>query len=174
MSDFEIDHEVLRARAEKRLQPQVRLWWRRRLLYAMVLGFVLYTIFVSGPYSVYVQLLVRLRLGVWRDYDFVQTGSTDFIAIAAAIWVLWGLLIPVYALSVILAYGRERAIQREMNREMELETLRLQLELARARGLSSEPDELEKPKRAVSLADDGELHFEETPARRRSTNHRQT
>ncbi len=84
----------------------------------------------------------------------------------------WFALIVVHVIITWMAFGRERMIQREVNREMELEKMRLQIELTRARGLDSEPDELEKPKRGVSLTDDGELHFEETPARRRSTNHR--
>lgn len=170
MSDYEIDHEIVRAHAEKRLEPRIKLWRRRRWLLVLIVGFVLFTMFVHGPYSLYGVLLERMGLLYWDSQlsTFVSKTLIDPMLWAAALWIAWGLFIPMYAVSLFLAFGREGAIQREINREMELEKMRLQLQLARIRRGDTEFDE-EKPKHVASLSDDGEILFEEKPTWRNTS-----
>jgi hypothetical protein len=60
-----------------------------------------------------------------------------------------------------------------MQREMELEKMRLELELARMNGADDLDRRPEKPKRVARLADDGEMLLEDE-AVRRNTNHRRS
>ncbi len=94
---------------------------------------------------------------VWQPYASVSLLS----------WV-WLLLLIFHGLTVWMAFARERTVQREIERELELEKMRLQLELARLNKSDVMDSEQEKPKRVTGLSDDGELVLEDQPLRRRT------
>src|SRR5262249_3628747 len=73
---------------------------------------------------------------------------------------MWPVLLIFYMLTYLTASRRERIIERAMERELDLEKMRLQVELAQAQN-DMGIDTHEKLKRTVSLSDDGELVFDE-------------
>ena len=182
MSDNLIDHETVRARVEKRLEPRLKLLRRRAWLIAH------FVIFLAGMLIIYSTEFGKSIFYWSSSYTipasrFLDADGKPFEIAAQTVWtsqpypatnlltVLWFLAIVIYALNLWSAFSRERAIQREVDREMELEKMRMQLELGGAgRASGNEPD-AEKPKRVARLSDDGELLYEQESARR-GKNHR--
>jgi hypothetical protein len=83
---------------------------------------------------------------MWQPYPLV-----------ALLSLIWFVLVILHIINIWAAFGRERVIQHEMDREMELEKLRLQLALGEVHRPDVPDDEREKPKRVAGLSDDGEL-----------------
>ena len=95
---------------------------------------------------------------------------------------IWLIALVYYALNLWADFRREGFIQREMNKEAELERLRLSIVLARFGESVDDPlsqtlqRKSEKPKRTLSLSDDGELIAnDELPDKplRQNLNHRE-
>jgi hypothetical protein len=176
------DYDDIRRRAEKRLEPLKRLW-RLRLWFFLNVGLAFGAIALinsSRDSSIFWQ--VTTETGSYVNEITRQTESYSFTTyeiypLVIFIQIVWFFLLIAHAMHIWSAYRHERAIQREVEREtaLELERLRLQVELARygQRGdlydADSDPDAQEKVKRTVRLSDDGELLSAESPqtARRR-------
>ncbi len=178
MSPDPIDYEAVRARVEKRLEPRMRLLRRRAWLFAHILIFVAVMLliyntghdgslfFFSTSHSVPENSFTDIATGapvIIPGYTYLEWQPYALVSLLSFGWLL---LVILHALNVWMAFGRERVIQREMDREMELEKMRLQLELAQAGSAGAIDGESEKPKRGTVLADDGELSFENETVRR--------
>lgn len=94
--------------------------------------------------------------GVMEPFTYTIAEPYPFMTFIVTVWFF---ILLAHLIHVWSAYRHERAIQREMEREsaLELERLRLEVELAR----SKRGYEPEKSKRGVQLTDDGELYTEE-------------
>ncbi len=172
------DYDTLRARVEKRLAPmnklrRLRLWLFLNL--GMFIGFMVLQ--SSSPdNSIFVKVIQNS--GTWFNPTTGQTETwtgTGYQTYPLVIFisVVWFFLIIAHAIHIWSANRHERAIQREMEREtnLELERLRLQVEMMRSERLThaDEAYTTEKAKRALQLGDDGELLPEDKPrAARRS------
>ncbi|MHB8628965.1 MAG: hypothetical protein ACYDBJ_19655 [Aggregatilineales bacterium] len=156
--DDRIDPQELRARVLRRIEPQLRLQRQKAILIVHIVLFIATLIFVmsgpqQGPFWLSIQSSYTDPSGVIRFYPEYQIAP-----LVSALGLLWYGLLMVHAGWVFLNHARERLIRREVEREYELEKMRLQVELIRA-NRSSPPDPYseEKRKRSLRLADDGEL-----------------
>ncbi len=156
--DDRIDPEQLRAHVIKKLEPQLRLQ-RQKLVF--LLNIALFATFEILIYVNQPQSPFWLRsTHAYTDFNGVPATYTDYqvAPLVTTLGLLWFGLLVVHAGWVFLNHARERLIRREVEREYELEKMRLQVELIRA-NRSSPPDSYteEKRKRSLHLADDGEL-----------------
>jgi hypothetical protein len=173
---YEFDDDAIRARVEKRLAPLKKLR-RLRLWLLLNVGMFLSFLVVSQSYrpdsSIFWEVLQKTGTHFssttqkWEDYTYASYQPYPLVVF---ILVAWFALVVIHAIQVWAAFRHEGAIRREMEREtnLELERLRLQVELAKNQRLArgDEDDEavpLEKIKRAARLGDDGELLSEESP-----------
>jgi len=157
MSYDSIDYQRIRARTERRLSPMLKLHRRRTLFVVYIVLGCLFLLLNGLIYETLSKQFSPETVQNW--YAAVMIGS-----------MLWLTSVIIIAIGLALAFRREGFIQREMSREIDLERLRLLREPSQAEWNS------EKPKRAVSLADDGELiasdELPDTPLRR-NMNHRE-
>jgi len=185
MADQYLDHESVRARVEQRLAPRIRLLRRRFWLFAHIVIFIATILAIysggnhensplyfladtytmparsfSGPTGDVINIAAQ-TFESWQPYPLVT-----FLSL------VWFIVLILHIVNIWAAFGRERLIQREMDREMELEKMRLQLALAGVNGRDIPDVELEKPKRVANLSDDGELVFEDQSARGKTTHRR--
>ena len=182
MSYDSIDYQRIRARTEQRIMPLLRLQRRRTWLlfhtaFFVMLNLVIYS--VETPVT-----FVREDMVI----SYTDSGATamihsthPYIAIIL-LSLMWMFLLIANFMVVSMAIRRENVIQREMNKEAELERLRLSIVLARFGESVDDPlsqtlqRKSEKPKRTVSLTDDGELIAnDELPDKplRQNMNHRE-
>ena len=156
--DDRIDPEQLRAHVIRKLAPQLRLQRQRVVLFLHFALFIAVLVVVnSGP-----QTLPFLYQGTPETF----TGPTGFtstytdwqmLPFVTALGLLWFGLLVLHAGWVLLNHERERLIRHEMEREYELEKMRLQVDLIRANRSTSDPPSEAKRKRSFHLTDDGEL-----------------
>ena len=160
MNNDPSDYEQIRARTERRLSPMLKLHRRRTRL---AVQFVIFCSFLLLNGLLYLSL---------QDHSLAMAFLDEYrwYMIFMVIWPVWLLALIIIAINLGLAFRREGFIQREMSREIDLERLRLLREPSQADQFS------EKPKRMVSLSDDGELiENDELPDEplRRNMNHRE-
>jgi hypothetical protein len=174
------DYDTIRQRAEKRLEPLKKLR-RLRLMFLLNLGLfigMMFTVYSRATNSIFYQTFTEIYPSIDpltnKEYTYEYTYTQPY-PLVILISIVWFFLVLAHAIHVWSAYRHERAIQREMEREttLELERLRLQVELAKSGRLVSDEDDYvaEKSKRTMRLSDDGELLSEEQPrtvSRRRS------
>jgi len=183
MSENLIDHQAVRARVEQQLAPRFRLLRKRMWLLAHIGLFIMAGIILHSPYGnpIFFQSIVHdIPGGSYPPFP----GTTDPIVIppsqyteyvphflTSVVAVIRAFLLILHILMYWTAWRRERIIETAMSRELELEKMRLQIELAR---LNGETPEGEKRKRSLSLSDDGELNDGEEvvlqPVKRRTAN----
>jgi hypothetical protein len=166
-----IDYEAVRDQVQRRLAPRIRLLRRRWWLFAHIAIFLIIMAFVhvndhTGSlfyYSTSGTVAAQSFPGPNGSTTIPEYTYTNWqpYPLATAISAIWFIVLILHVLNIWIAFGRERLIQREMDREIELERMRLQLELAHVTGSSAGDNEVEKPKRLVRLSDDGELLHEE-------------
>jgi hypothetical protein len=185
MSDRYLDHESIRARVEKRLAPRIRLLRRRFWLFAHIVIFVvtMLVIYSGGNHANSpLYFLADTHTIPARVFPSPDGAPINFPAQTFEVWqpyplvtflsLVWFVVVVLHIVNIWAAFSRERVIQREMDREMELEKMRLQLALANASEQNAPNAEREKPKRGASLADDGELVFEEEIVQRNAPRRR--
>jgi hypothetical protein len=173
MSSNHIDYEAVRDQVERRLAPRIRLLRRRWWLFAHIAIFLTIMAFIhvndhtgslfyySTSGTVATQSFPDPGGGTpitIPEYTYINWQPYPLVSFISAIWFI---VLILHVLNIWMAFGRERLIQREMDREIELERMRLQLELAHATGMPADDHTSEKPKRLVRLSDDGELLHEE-------------
>lgn len=182
MSYDSIDYQRIRARTEQRIMPLLRLYRRRIWLFGHIVAFLLLNWFMySSPWNA---TFFSTEETSYVNFDGTSGTFTRHFPYSALllISVIWLIALVYYALNLWADFRREGFIQREMNKEAELERLRLSIVLARFGESVDDPlsqtlqRKSEKPKRTVSLSDDGELiandELPDTPLRR-NTNHRE-
>jgi len=133
-----IDYQRVRAHTEQRLSPMLKLHRRRTL-------FVIYI--ALGCLFLLLNWLVDERL----SNQFSSATVQNWYAIIMIGSMFWLSSVIIIAIGLALAFRREGFIQHEMSREIDLE----RLHLLRAGGQVEQFSE--KPKRTVSLSDNGEL-----------------
>jgi len=162
MNNDPSDYHRIRAYAEERLKPMLRLQRQRALLFFNVLMFLVVNALVYSQSDNPIFWNIQQRQ--FSDYNGViqtYTTVTPYNSVIAAS-LIWFVLLIIHAFSVTVAFRHEGAIQRQMNKEAELEKLYLSIELARLGGTAEPLSQTsqrvsEKLKRTVSLTDDGEL-----------------
>ncbi len=163
-SDRPLDYDELRARALKRIAPQMHVRRLRLLFLLNVFAFVVVNLLgfsVSG--SPFLEMLQRTAQD-FNGTSFTYTYPQPYpLAIAFAAG--WFIFLIGQFLWVQMVAGREKLVPREMEREIELERKRLDLELLRAHA-GPAGDEPEKAKRMIRLSDDGELLSDISDGRR--------
>jgi len=140
----------VRARAEARFDGTGRLWrkaWRVGLYFILfaLMNFTLWEWIPRESHNPFF-LYYNSDFNLWFRYEVWGW-------VAAA----YGLLFGVCLLSLFVDLIREGIIQWAIQREMRLETLRLQLALEEARNGRTLSGEGEKVKHVMVLTDDGEL-----------------
>ena len=161
MNDEPSDYQRIRAYAEERLKPMLRLQRQRSMWFVHMLTFMVINFLVYATADSPVLFNIQ-------DHHFTVNGAQEWFwtstpyPLTVIVSLVWFVVLIVHLLNVTVAFRNEGAIQREMNKATELENLHLSIELARLRG-SAEPlsqtsqRKSEKPKRTVTLSDDGEL-----------------
>jgi hypothetical protein len=185
MADQYLDHESVRARVEQRLAPRMRLLRRRFWLFAHIVIFIttMLTIYSGGNHANSPLYFLADTYTIPASSFLGPTGETINIAaqtfeswqpypLVTFLSLVWFIVLILHIVNIWAAFGRERLIQREMDREMELEKMRLQLALAGANQRNIPDTDLEKPKRVASLSDDGELIFDDESAQPRIVHRR--
>ncbi len=164
MYDDLIDHDRVRARVEKRLEPRLSLMRQRNWLLLHIVVFValallfatsqsnawLYAATIHDVPSYNMTDPMTQQVVVMQGFTYTTYEPYLLVSLMTLIW-------PIVLLFHLLRYWsrsrRERIIEKEMGRELELETIRLQIELERARqGISAE-----KVKRDYGFGDDVEI-----------------
>ena len=159
--DDRIDPEQLRAHVIRKLRPQLRLQRQRIVLFLNVILFVTIQVLLNtGPRSAPFYIAVPESFTDLAGHVDTFTDWQMSTAVAA-LGLLWFGLLVVYAGWVLFNHQRERLIRQEIEREYELEKMRLQVELIRANRSAPDPQSDAKRKRSFHLTDDGELPTEE-------------
>lgn len=174
MSTNSPDYETIRQRVEKRLEPQKKLRRMWLWFFANVGLFVGYLALLSADPNNSIFVKVIKETGTYFDPATNKTETLTYTSyqtypLVVLISVVWFFLLLAHFIQVISAYRHERRIQREVEREMnlEMERLRLQVELLKHGRGDAVDDDLyaaEKAKRTIQLSDDGELITEEPRA----------
>ncbi len=142
--------EEFRARAEQRFAGYARLGRQTQLImvYLILYGIMCRVIdqTMTWPFHYYVEF--SPRSGGWFLYDIWNYLVVGF-----------GVMFGVCLFRLLVAFVREQILQHDIRREMELEMLRLQVQLEQARNQASLTCEstIAKPKRGIQLSSDGEL-----------------
>ncbi len=163
ISDQPLDYERIRATVEKRLEPQRRL--RQHWLW-LILNFILWFILNLVLYSLQSPLLGFAKDILATTYD--ETGKVLSSQVLGTMWqaypltiaftALWFFILVVMGINLFAAGRHERRVQQAITHEVELEKMRLQLELERLRQSTGD---VEKAKRTLKLSDDGELVYDD-------------
>jgi len=162
MNNDPSDYQRIRAYAEERLKPMLRLRRQRTIWFIHML------IFMVTNFLIYATADSPLLFNI-QDHQYTDNGAQGWFwtstpyPLTIIVSLIWFVGLIIHLFSVTVAFRDESAIQREMSKATEFEKLRLSIELARLGRTVDEPLlqtsqwKNEKPKRTVSLTDDGEL-----------------
>lgn len=158
------DHDRVRARVEKRLEPRLSLMRQRNwLLIHIALVIVFLFLFATSQTNPWLYASISHDVPAYNMIDpmtqqvMVIQGYTyttyEPYLLVSLIALLWPVLLLTHLLRHWGRSRRERLIEKEMGSEREMEMIRLQIELERVRqGIP-----VEKSKRDYGLADNIEI-----------------
>ena len=162
MSDH-VDYEKIRNRILTRRAPYrpTRKKLERFIIYLIVFLIGHSSIFGIGSYdNPVIGVTQHYAQSTLIDYNMYANIKIIRYPLVLGVYYLAGLFLFLYIVSALWACLEELSIQREIRKEADLERMRLEIMWRRERRRDALGTPAEKPKRSVTLSDDGELLYD--------------